>query len=307
MMEPTNQAAKYALYFAKNWDVFPSIPSESVDAIIADPPYPEVDRSYGRMSESEWFSLMDRVCGESRRILKPTGSAVFILQSNYSKVGSVRGWLWEFMAWICREWNMVQDVWWWNTTAMPAAGATEHGLLRQSVKACVWAGAPDCYRNQQNVLWTESQSNAERRASAKFLGRQHSPSGHSKSTNIFAAAAKRGGVTPFNLLPVTNSYHQDSAGNFGHSAGTPLELARWWVRYICPPGGTVMDPFMGSGTMGLAAMQYGCKFIGIEKEDKEGYYPTALERIAKAAQQEQLSFSTFVPIEEQKERDLRLF
>lgn len=290
MISPTDKRDKYDLYLANFLDVLPSIPSGTVDAIICDPPYAEVNRPYGKLSEAEWFDLMIRLCGESRRILKPTGSAVFILQSNYKIVGSMRGWLWEFMAWVCREWNMVQDVWWWNNTSMPSAGATEHGLLRSSVKACVWAGPPDCYRNQANVLWTESQSNAEKRASAKFLGRQHSPSGHSKSTNIFAAAAKRGGVTPFNLLPVSNNYGKDSAGNFGHSAGTPLELAKWWTRYICPPSGTVMDPFMGSGTMGIAAMAYGCKFIGIEKEDGEGYYHDALRRVREAAMNEQLQF-----------------
>lgn len=306
-MNPTNQSDKYALYLANCCDVFPGIPSESVDCIICDPPYAGPKKDYGTWSESEWFDLMMRVCGESRRILKPTGSAVFILQSGYKNVGSMRGWLWEFMAWVCREWNMIQDVWWWNYATIPAVGATEHGLLRSSVKACVWAGPPDCYRNQQNVLWTESQSNVEKRASAKFLGRQHSPSGHSKATTIFAAAAKRGGVTPFNLLPITNSHHADSAGNFGHGAGTPLELAKWWTRYICPSGGTVMDPFMGSGTTGLAAMAYGCKFIGIEKEDKPGYYPDALTRIRDAALHEQLPFNTSVPIVEQKEDDLGLF
>ena len=306
-MNPTNQSNKYKLYLGNCCDVLPYLPSQSVDAIICDPPYAEHARDYGTWSEAEWFDLMMRVCEESRRILKPTGSAVFILQSGYKNIGSMRGWLWEFMAWVCNKWNMIQDVWWWNYTTIPAAGATEHGLLRSSVKACVWAGPADCYRNQQNVLWTESQSNVEKRISARFLGRQRSPSGHSKATTIFTTAAKRGGVTPFNLLPITNSYRADSAGNFGHSAGTPLELAKWWVRYTCPPGGTVMDPFMGSGTIGLAAMAYGCQFIGIEKENRPGYYPHALMRIMEAASHEQLPFSTPVTIAQQKEDDLGLF
>ena len=61
-----------------------------------------------------------------------------------------------------------------------------------------------------------------------------------------------------------------------------LNLSKWWTRYICPPGGVVCDPFMGSGTMGLAALAYGCQFIGIEKEDRPGYFPTAETRIAAA-------------------------
>ena len=83
-----------------------------------------------------------------------------------------------------------------------------------------------------------------------------------------------------NLLPVARGGNH--AGYNGHGAGTPLELADWWTRYICPPGGVVADWFMGSGTMGIAAVKRGCSFIGIEKMDRPGYFPTAKERIEKA-------------------------
>ena len=39
------------------------LPSSSVDAIVSDPPYPEVDRDYGRLTEDEWHILMRRVVG----------------------------------------------------------------------------------------------------------------------------------------------------------------------------------------------------------------------------------------------------
>lgn len=38
--------------------LLPSIPSASVDAVISDPPYPEIDRDYGRWTEAEWHELM---------------------------------------------------------------------------------------------------------------------------------------------------------------------------------------------------------------------------------------------------------
>ena len=94
-------------------------------------------------------------------------------------------------------------------------------------------------------------------------------------------AADRGGSTPFNLIPIGVTSH-DSAGAHGHGAGTPLKLADWWTRYICPPGGTVCDPFTGSGTMGIAALNNGCNFIGCEKMPK--HYETACARLANAAQ-----------------------
>jgi len=70
------------------------IPSNSVDAIITDPIYPEVNKSYGRITEETWHELMRNVVTESKRILKPKGSAVFILQPNYEKIGKMRIWLW---------------------------------------------------------------------------------------------------------------------------------------------------------------------------------------------------------------------
>ena len=57
--------------------------------------------------------LMREVVRESRRILKPKGSAVFIFQPNYEKIGKMRLWLWEFLLWAAKEWNLIQDVYWW--------------------------------------------------------------------------------------------------------------------------------------------------------------------------------------------------
>ena len=53
------------------------------------------------------------------------------------------------------------------------------------------------------------------------------------------------------------------------------------VSALCSPDGAVLDPFMGSGTTGVACMNLGRKFIGIEIEPK--YFDIACERI-KAAQ-----------------------
>jgi len=251
-------------------DILPTLADNSVDAVITDPPYPHIKRDYGYWTTEEWWELIvEGVTPEVRRILKPTGSAVFILQPNSEHIGQLRGWLWEFMAWVCREWNMVQDAWWFNHTAMPSSGATTHGLLRSSVKALVWRGKPDCYCNQEAVLWEESQVNKMQRLAKRFNNNKimYYPSGHHVNrATMSAAVEKRGGVTPFNLLPIPNANSQTSSGAYGHGAGTPLALADWWTRYICPPGGVVLDPFCGAGTMGIAAVQNKCSFIGIERK-----------------------------------------
>lgn len=259
-------------------DLMARIPDGGVDAIITDPPYPCIDREYGKLTEAAWHELMRGVVAHARRVLKPKGSAVFVLQPNSEKVGRMRPWLWEFMAWTAREWNQVQDAWWWNYAAVPVNCSAKIGLMRPSVKACVWLGEPDCYRDQSEVLWKASESFAKT-LSRPRTGVRQSPSGSDVvDDNMAKSVIKRGGVTPFNLYPCPNSDNRHSAGAHGHGAGTPQALCDWWARYIVPPSGTVLDPFMGSGTTGIAALRRGHKYIGIEKFDK--YFPIAQKRIA---------------------------
>ena len=62
-----------------------------------------------------------------------------------------------------------------------------------------------------------------------------------------------------------------------HPTVKPLALTRWLARLITPPGGVVLDPFMGSGTTGVAAREEGFGFIGVELD--EHYYDIAQRRI----------------------------
>lgn len=275
--------------------ILSQISDSSVDAVITDPPYPEIDREYGRLTEADWHALMRDVVREVRRILKPTGSAVFILQPNSERVGRMRSWLWEFMAWTSRDWNMVQDCWWWNPSTMPSVHCHRtYGLLRPSVKACVWLGADNCYRSQDSVLW--SQSDAMKAVDREDRALRHFPSGFTvRRGRVGNAVDERGGVTPFNLLPISNTNSASSAGARGHGAGTPLPLAAWWTRYICPTGGLIVDPFVGSGTMGIAAIAHGCSFLGIDK------FPKYVE-IAKSACAEALPRADHVPEPSQRDQ-----
>ena len=61
---------------------------------------------------------------------------------------------------------------------------------------------------------------------------------------------------------------------------------KWIVMRASLPLETILDPFMGSGTTGVAAIQLGRKFIGIEREPK--YFDIACQRIEQAVAQGQL-------------------
>jgi DNA modification methylase len=101
----------------------------------------------------------------------------------------------------------------------------------------------------------------------KFAGRVASPKrGDQGSAARFFYTAK----TPKserNIGGTTNS----------HPTVKPKSLMAYLCRLVTPPGGTVLDPFMGSGSTGLAAIDEGFKFIGIERETE--YFEIAQKRI----------------------------
>lgn len=54
-----------------------------------------------------------------------------------------------------------------------------------------------------------------------------------------------------------------------HPTVKPIPLMRWLIRLITPPGGTVLDPFTGSGSTGIAAVWEDMGFLGIELNDTD--------------------------------------
>ena len=67
---------------------------------------------------------------------------------------------------------------------------------------------------------------------------------------------------------------------YGHPTQKPVEVMRWAIRLLPEPSHTILDPFMGSGTTGVACVKLGRKFIGIEID--EGYFEIACRRIREA-------------------------
>jgi len=72
------------------------------------------------------------------------------------------------------------------------------------------------------------------------------------------------------------------AGDVAHPTVKPLDLMRWLVRLVTPPGGTVLEPFAGSGTTAEACILEGFKCIAIERE--ADYLPLIVQRISKPLQ-----------------------
>jgi DNA modification methylase len=83
-----------------------------------------------------------------------------------------------------------------------------------------------------------------------------------------------------------------------HPTQKPLQVMVWAMG-LAPASETVLDPFMGSGTTGVACAQLGKQFTGIERERK--YFDIACERISRAQAQGQM-----FPVEESKPEQLTL-
>jgi len=71
-----------------------------------------------------------------------------------------------------------------------------------------------------------------------------------------------------------------------HPTVKPTELMKYLCRLVTPKGGVVLDPFMGSGSTGKAAVMSGFKFVGIEMDEE--YFEIACARIKKAQEQRKL-------------------
>lgn len=71
-----------------------------------------------------------------------------------------------------------------------------------------------------------------------------------------------------------------------HPTQKPPGLMRWCLAFA-PKAETILDPYMGSGTTGIAAVEQGKRFIGIERERK--YFDIACERIEQAQRQGRLA------------------
>jgi site-specific DNA-methyltransferase (adenine-specific) len=77
--------------------------------------------------------------------------------------------------------------------------------------------------------------------------------------------------------------HSETSEKNGHPCPKPIRFQKLWIERVAYDAATILDPFMGSGTTGVAAVQMGRSFIGIEREPK--YFDIACKRIEDAQRQ----------------------
>jgi site-specific DNA-methyltransferase (adenine-specific) len=83
----------------------------------------------------------------------------------------------------------------------------------------------------------------------------------------------------------------------GHPTPKPVDLMGEWIEDFSDDGDLILDPFMGSGTTGVAAVKLGRKFIGIEIEPR--YFDIARRRISEALRQPDLFIEIAKPVKQE--------
>jgi hypothetical protein len=143
-----------------------------------------------------------------------------------------------------------------------------------------------------NVVLDESQAEAldEQSGEASFnpagkFGTQKVDSRAQGSTNIgprgegdgIFGYGDRGGASRFFYVAKADATERPRVNGTAHPTVKPLSLMRWLVRLVTPPGGTVLEPFAGSGTTVEACIVEGFDCIAIEKGEE--YLPLIMQRI----------------------------
>jgi len=135
------------------------------------------------------------------------------------------------------------------------------------------------YSGEKRGKDESSQWQNEDRKSGKGSGFTHGCGEFKQPTGRFPANIMHDGLQQdwarFFYCPKVSK--KERGENNKHPTVKPQELMKYLVRLVTPKGGTVLDPFMGSGSTGMAAKDLGFDFIGIEKSEE--YFKICQERI----------------------------
>lgn len=220
------------LYHGDNRDVLPTLQEGFADVALCDPPYGD--------TSLDWDSIVPDWLPAVARALKPNGSLwVF---------GSMR-----FLAPLFAEvealgFKYSQDIVWekQNGTGFHAdrfRRVHEHAVL---FYRGIWA---EVHHETQHTMDATAKTVRRKQRVAHFgdIGEGHYVS-HDGGPRMMRS-----------VLQVRNEH-----GRAIHPTQKPVDLLRPLVRYSCPPGGVVLDPFFGSASAGEASMLEKRGFVGIE-------------------------------------------
>lgn len=210
-------------------------PDESVDCILTDPPYGETSLPWDKWPEG-WPTAV-------RRVLKRTGSMWCF--------GSQRMFLERISEFS--GWKMSHDIVWEKhngTGLFNDRFRRVHELALHFYRDDVrWA---DVYKCPQYTNDARARTVRKKGRPAQWIG----------ATGETIYRSEDGGPR----LMRSVMFHRSEHGKAAHPTQKPIAIVEPLLLYACPPGGTVLDVFAGSGTVGLCAARHGMKAILIEAD-----------------------------------------
>lgn len=235
-MKPYYERDGIVIYHADCMEIIEGLPP--VDCCITDPPYGETSLEWDT-AEVAWLSDMDG-------IISATGSIWSFGSLKYlSRLLTSAG---------MQGWRQSQEIVWekHNGSGFHADRFKRvHELVVQLYKrTTAWV---DVYKNP--IFTNDSTARTIRSK------RRPAHTGHIEATPY---KSYDGGPRMMTSVLFEKSCH----GYAEHPTQKPLGILRTLIDYSCPPKGTVLDTFMGSGSTLVAAAANGCSAIGIEIDEK---------------------------------------
>lgn len=244
------------------------IPDGSVDMVITSPPYDDL-RTYND-TLSDWNAdKWQAVLRDLFRVLKEGGVAVWVV-ADATKKGSETGTSFKQALYAMDVGFNLHDTMIWEKSTFSAVGALktryapvfEYMFVFSKGKLSTFNPIKDKPNKHAGVAHHGTVRNGD--------GTTKQLSGISSGKKV-ADLGQRHNVWRINEEKVLNKLHP---------AVFPESLAKDHILSWSNPGEIVFDPFLGSGTSGVAAVNTGRKFIGIERDDK--YFAIAQKRIEDA-------------------------
>ena len=248
----------------------------SVDLILCDLPYGTTDRkgveSKGNNRLLSWDTVipLDKLWDQYRRILKPLGAVVLTADQPFTSQLILSNLEWFKYEWI---WKKKKTTGFLLANYRPMK-CTEDVVVFSS------GGAAAASRNGGNMTYNPQgliEKNVKKKNNAKRLGKfLHNPEHMGAGNKLLHETEYEQKYTNYPSEIIEFGLDQ----NVVHPTQKPVELMKYLIRTYSNPGEVVLDNCMGSGTTGVAAVQTGRSFIGIEMDQQ--YYEIAKKRIEDA-------------------------
>jgi site-specific DNA-methyltransferase (adenine-specific) len=269
------EIATARLYFGDCLEVLTGLDAESVSLVVTSPPYADQRAdTYGGVAPDQYVEWFLPIARELHRVLKPDGT--FILNIKEKVVdGERHTYVHELIAALRKlGWRWTEEFIWSKKNCFPGKWPTR---FRDAWESCHQFNKSKSFRMFQDEVMVPIGDWAKARLanlSETDLQRDESKVGSGFGKKI-ANWVGREMVYPTNVLDFATE-----CSNTGHSAAYPKELPTWFIKLFTQPGDWVLDPFLGSGTTCVAALELGRNSIGIEK--LEDHYKLSEKNISAA-------------------------